>query len=215
MLVKDLQQFLSKFTEADAAGTRQGNAITNAVIFVEMEGKLHEIKRMEVHEHSSPIIGYRGKTAHRLVMKTQKASKLLLPEKLKNDYQCSLKKHMGPEAKLYKKLKTKTPRIIWNRIENLSIVGMPDLLGYNGYGHFFTVELKVTSGNKIKFSPHQIAWHVAHPQNTFILAEALGPRLVKLFRGSRIRELAACGFKLESCCLGLGTCAIELETLGA
>jgi len=41
---------------------------------------------MEVHEHSSPIIGYRGKTAHRLVMKTQKASKLLLPEKLKNDY---------------------------------------------------------------------------------------------------------------------------------
>jgi hypothetical protein len=122
---------------------------------------------------------------------------------------------MGPEAKLYKKLKTKTSRIIWNRIENLSIVGMPDLLGYNGYGHFFTVELKVTSGNKIKFSPHQIAWHVAHPHNTFILAEALGPRLVKLFRGSRIRELAACGFKLEACCLGLGTCAIELETLGA
>jgi hypothetical protein len=122
---------------------------------------------------------------------------------------------MGPEAKLYKKLKTKTSRIIWNRIENLSIVGMPDLLGYNGYGHFFTVELKVTSGNKIKFSPHQIAWHVAHPHNTFILAEAPGPRLVKLFRGSRIRELAACGFKLEACCLGLGTCAIELETLGA
>ena len=86
MRVKDLQEFLSKFTEADATGTRQGNAITNAVIFVEMDGKLHEIKRMEVHEHSSPIIGYRGKTAHRLVMKTQKASKLLLPEKLKNDY---------------------------------------------------------------------------------------------------------------------------------
>jgi len=122
---------------------------------------------------------------------------------------------MGPEAKLYKKLKQKTPRIIWNRIENLSLLGMPDLLGYNGYGHFFTVELKVTSGNKIKFSPHQIAWHVAHPQNTFIIAEALGPRSVKLFRGSRIRELAACGFKLEACCLGLEICAIELETLGA
>jgi Holliday junction resolvase len=98
---------------------------------------------------------------------------------------------MGPEAKLYQKLKKATPRIIWNRIENLSLLGMPDLLGYNDSGYFFTVELKVTSGNKIKFSPHQIAWHVAHPHNTFIIAEALGPRSVKLFRGSRIRELAA------------------------
>jgi hypothetical protein len=122
---------------------------------------------------------------------------------------------MGPEAKLYKKLKTKTPRIIWNRIENLSILGMPDVLGYNTFGTFFTVELKVTSGNKIKFSPHQIAWHVAHPRNTFIIAEALGPRSVKLFRGSRIRELVACGFKLEACCLGLDACGLELDQLGA
>jgi len=83
---------------------------------------------------------------------------------------------MGPEAKLYKKLKKNTPRIIWNRIENLSVLGMPDLLGYNSSGHFFTVELKIARANKLKFSPHQIAWHVAHPRNTFILAEALGPR---------------------------------------
>ena len=122
---------------------------------------------------------------------------------------------MGPEAKLYKKLKKNTPRIIWTRLENLSLLGCPDLLGYNANSHFFTVELKITRANKLKFSPHQIAWHVAHPHNTFILAEALGPRLVKLFRGSRIRELAACGFKLEACCLGLEICAIELETLGA
>jgi hypothetical protein len=122
---------------------------------------------------------------------------------------------MGPEAKLYKKLKQKTPRIIWNRIENLSILGMPDLLGYNSSGHFFTVELKITRANKLKFSPHQIAFHVAHPKNTFILAEALGPRLVKLFHGSRIRELAACGFKLEACSLGLEACASYFESLGA
>ena len=122
---------------------------------------------------------------------------------------------MGPEAKLYKKLKQKTPRIIWNRIENLSILGMPDLLGYNTFGTFFTVELKITRANKLKFSPHQIAFHVAHPHNTFIIAEALGPRLVKLFRGSRIRELAACGFKLEACCLGLDACDLFLGSLGA
>ena len=122
---------------------------------------------------------------------------------------------MGPEAKLYKKLKTKSPRIIWTRIENLSLLGCPDLLGYNSSGHFFTVELKVTRGNKLKFSPHQIAWHVAHPHNTFIIAEALGPRLVKLFRGSRIRELNACGLELEACCLGLDACASYLDALGA
>ena len=122
---------------------------------------------------------------------------------------------MGPEAKLYKKLKTKTPGIIWNRIENLSVLGMPDLLGYNSSGHFFTVELKIIRANKLKFSPHQIAFHVAHPKNTFIIAEALGPRLVKLFHGSRIRELAACGFKLEACSLGLEACASYFDSLGA
>ena len=122
---------------------------------------------------------------------------------------------MGPEAKLYQKLKKNTPRIIWNRIENLSILGMPDLLGYNTFGTFFTVELKIIRANKLKFSPHQIAFHVAHPPNTFILAEALGPRLVKLFRGSRIRELAACGFKLEACCLELEACDLFFGSLGA
>ena len=122
---------------------------------------------------------------------------------------------MGPEAKLYKKLKAKTPRIIWTRLENLSLLGTPDVLGYNSSGHFFTVELKVTKGNKLKFSPHQIAFHVAHPHNTFILAEALGPRLVKLFHGSRIRELAACGFKLGACSSGLGACASYFDSLGA
>ena len=125
---------------------------------------------------------------------------------------------MGPEVKLYKKLKAFTPQIIWNRIENLSISGMPDLLGYNTSGTFFTVELKVTKSNKIRFSPHQIAWHVQHPNNSFILAEALGPRAVnrfQMFRGSRIMELSGRGLELDACCLGLEACRLELESLGA
>ena len=125
---------------------------------------------------------------------------------------------MGAEAKLYKKLKEFTPQIIRNRIENLSIPGMPDLLGYNNSGTFFTVELKVTKGRKIRFSPHQIAWHVQHPNNSFILVQALGPRAVnrfQMFRGSRIMELDACGLELDACCLGLEACRLELESLGA
>ena len=86
MRVKDLQQFLSKFTEANATGTRQGNAISNAVVMVEINGFLHAIRRMEVHEHSVPIVGHPGHTAHRLVMKTVKESPLILPTTLKDDY---------------------------------------------------------------------------------------------------------------------------------
>ena len=125
---------------------------------------------------------------------------------------------MGAEQKLYQKLKKATPKIIWNRVENLSVVGMPDLLGYNANGHFFTVELKVTKGRKIKFSPHQIAFHVTHPKNSFILVEALGPRSrnrFQLFRGSCIMELSGRGLELDACCLGLEACRLELESLGA
>ena len=123
---------------------------------------------------------------------------------------------MGPEVKLYKKLKKFTPQITWNRIENLSSLGTPDLLGYNTFGTFFTVELKVTKRNKLRFSPHQIAFHKTHPHNTFILAEARGPRsskLIHLFHGSRITELEACGLKLEPFCLGLEACSLLLQDL--
>ena len=125
---------------------------------------------------------------------------------------------MGAEQKLYKKLKEITPQIIWNRVENLSVVGMPDLLGYNANGHFFTVELKVTKGRKIKFSPHQIAFHVTHPENTFILVQALGPRSrnrFQLFRGSCILELTGRGLELDACCLGLESCRDFFYALGA
>ena len=125
---------------------------------------------------------------------------------------------MGDEQKLYKKLKAFTPQIIWNRVENLSLPGMPDLLGYNNSGTFFTVELKVTKGRKIRFSPHQIAWHVQHPNHTYILVQALGPCAVdryQMFRGSRIKELVACGLELEACRLGLEACRLEFDSLGA
>ena len=122
---------------------------------------------------------------------------------------------MGPERKLYKKLTSKTPQIIWNRLENISLLGTPDLLGYNNSGHFFTVELKVTKSNKVKFSPHQIAFHVKHPHNTFICIEHLGSGAVKLFPGSGILALDSFGLKLEPLCLGLDDCGLLFEELGA
>ena len=63
---------------------------------------------------------------------------------------------MGPERKLYQKIKKSFTDFSLIRLENLSLSGTPDLLGYNNSGHFFTIELKVTKGNKVRFSPHQI-----------------------------------------------------------
>jgi len=122
---------------------------------------------------------------------------------------------MAPERKFYQKIKKSFANFSLIRLENNSLHGTPDLLVYNDNGHFFTIELKVTKSNKIKFSPHQIAFHVKHPNNTFIMVEALGSGDVKLFRGSRIMELVACGLTLDVCASTLDACRLLLEDLGA
>ena len=90
---------------------------------------------------------------------------------------------MGPENKLYKKLKSVSKDIIWTRLENLSLLGTPDLLGYNNHWHFFTVELKVASGNRARLSPHQVSFHVTHPKNSFVLVQWKDKHL--LFEGKQ------------------------------
>ena len=132
---------------------------------------------------------------------------------------------MGPEAKLYQKIRRATPNIIYNRVENLSVQGMPDALCYNKKHQFFTVEFKIAKGDKVRLSPHQISWHFNHPINTFICIQTLGPGSKKHFHlvpGSMIMELEACRLKLETYRLELGAIAekfdnvgLTLETLGA
>ena len=122
---------------------------------------------------------------------------------------------MKSETKFYGQVKKNITKISWIRIENLAVPGTPDLLGYNNNGVFFTVELKYTKTNKITFSPHQIAFHVKHPRNTFILVLDACSMLPKLYEGKNIRELAACGLKLEACSVGYESCSEIFESLGA
>ena len=127
---------------------------------------------------------------------------------------------MGPESKFYQKIKRNFNEFSLSRVENLSSLGHPDILGYNTNCHFFTIELKVTKSSKVRFSPHQIAFHLRHPKNTFIMVQALGPCTpntspISMYRGSRIRELVASGLELEACRLGLDACRLYLSELGA
>ena len=99
-------------------------------------------------------------------------------------------------------------------MENRSLLGTPDLLAYSPNEHFFTLELKVTLGDKIRFSPHQVAFHVKHKKNTFILvACTLDRGLVRLYPGHQILELVTSGLKLEPLALGWDACSLWLESL--
>ena len=126
---------------------------------------------------------------------------------------------MKPERKFWHEIKTfvtkNNCKLSFTRLENSAAWGTPDLLGCNSSGHFFTIELKVTRGNSIRFSPHQYSFHVRHPKNTFILVKTLSSGVLKLYEGRYIKELGACGLKLEPCCLGLEACVLHLEQLGA
>ena len=117
------------------------------------------------------------------------------------------------ESELWQYLKKKTPNIKWTRIENTSHLGTPDLLGMNKDNTFFTVELKVSKSNKLRFSPHQIAFHIQHPINSFILAMQLLDQSIKLYEGNQIESLATQGLKLEPICEGLESCVERLEGL--
>ena len=104
---------------------------------------------------------------------------------------------MKPETKFYAQVKKHFKEFSLIRLENLSVPGTPDLLVYNNNRHFFTIELKVTKTNKIKFSPHQIGFHIRHPLNTFILVLDASLNVPKLYEGKEIRELVAGGLKQE------------------
>jgi hypothetical protein len=122
---------------------------------------------------------------------------------------------LKPERKFWNEIKKITPEISWTRIENIAALGTPDLLGYNKNNIFFTVELKVTTTNKVRLSPHQISFHVRHPHNSFIIIKSLASSCVKLYQGHKVLELVACGLKLEACSLGLEACRLRLEQVGS
>ena len=121
------------------------------------------------------------------------------------------------ERQLWRKLKNESKRITWTRLENWALFGTPDLLGYAPSGNFFTVELKsitLKNPNFVRFSPHQISFHIKHKKNTFILVACTLDPLVRLYSGSQVPELVDSGIReLEPLACGLDSCIRLLEGL--
>ena len=70
MFVKHLQEYLDQFTDG-----KKGNAVSNARIYMEVNGHLEEIKRIEVQE--SNII---GQSAIRVVLKPTTQKIIIAPK---------------------------------------------------------------------------------------------------------------------------------------
>ena len=70
MFVKHLQEYLDQFTDG-----KRGTAISNARIYIEVNGHLEEIKRIEVQE--SNIIGH---SMIRVVLKHTKQKLIIAPK---------------------------------------------------------------------------------------------------------------------------------------
>ena len=119
---------------------------------------------------------------------------------------------MKLESKFYNELKRITPQIRWTRLENSSVFGTPDLLGYNTNQHFFTIELKIANGSKVRLSPHQISFHIRHPKNTFILVKTKTD--CHLYPGNQVRELFEKGLLVKPIVRGLRESCLHFENIG-
>ena len=142
------------------------------------------------------------------------------------------------ERDLWKLLKKSSAGILFDRIENWAVLGVPDLLGYNKNKTFFTLELKLSKANKIRFSPHQVSWHLRHGSGALILVarpvnrdknatvakiqhrgglRAGGPTHFFLYESRQIMDLVARGLKTKPIVGGLSIDEIikYLNGLGA
>ena len=70
MFVKHLQEYLDQFTDG-----KKGNAVSNARVYMQMNGHLEEIKRIEVQD--SNII---GQNSIRVVLKPTRQKLIIAPK---------------------------------------------------------------------------------------------------------------------------------------
>jgi|TARA_R110002012_G_scaffold271673_5_gene456892 Holliday junction resolvase len=96
-----------------------------------------------------------------------------------------------PESRLWKTLRDGLTDVHWTRIESWASPGVPDVNGCAEFGEFW-IELKVIKNNRIKLSPHQIAWHTLRTRiggRSYILAREAAKTPLILFSGEQAKDL--------------------------
>ena len=96
-----------------------------------------------------------------------------------------------PESRLWNSLRDGLTDIRWTRVESWASPGIPDVNGCAEFGEFW-IELKVIKNNRIKLSPHQIAWHTLRTRaggRSYILAREAARTPLILFSGKQAKEL--------------------------
>lgn len=116
---------------------------------------------------------------------------------------------MTPEAKLYQRMRAGiATKANINRIESRVGLGLPDcLVAIQNHG-FLLVELKVvTSGKKVKLSPHQVSFHLKHALMgcpTFVLVEYHPPKTsgkkpqILLYEGKMVEDIVTLGVEAKT-----------------
>ena len=102
------------------------------------------------------------------------------------------------ESNFWKTVKRNLPSDCHStRIENRNGGGIADVhIVWNGFA--FWIELKVSKGNKVLLSPHQIAWNSAYCRKggvSFILVKDPRDNYLYLFEGNRASELLDNGLR--------------------
>ena len=93
-----------------------------------------------------------------------------------------------PETKFWHELKRITPQITWTRLENASLLGTPDLLGYNSNQYFFTVELKIANPQcPLRISESMVIAQIFQPQAS--IRPTTSDRLKRTTTGEQLSHL--------------------------
>ena len=97
-----------------------------------------------------------------------------------------------PEQNLWQSFKKTLPKKShWNRIENRTGTGMPDVyLVMDGVACW--VELKIINKNRVRIAQSQIAWHLSHARCgglSFFLMRETGSKLALLYPSSDVLAL--------------------------
>ena len=126
-----------------------------------------------------------------------------------------------PESQFWSQLKSGLLKarndVILTRIENASTPGIPDILLCDEKNNFHLIELKVSKGNVVKLSPHQVAFAVKHSEaNVWVLVKKLGKTArdytVFLFKGPQIFDLVRFGLNKTEPSLSLSA-PIDYDSL--